>query len=84
MTTTLRSGISAPLSLHVTFHIRYTKWKRLMAKFEANRIELVILGSHTVSGTQCPVPSDQVKWWSESRAVALKGQCPVGNRGEYS
>ena len=35
--------------------------------------ELVIQGSHMVSGTRCPAGSDPVKKWSESRAAALKG-----------
>ena len=35
-----------------------------------------------VSGTRCPAWSDQVKKWSESRAAAPKGRCPVGHRGE--
>ena len=45
--------------------------------------ELVIQGSHMVSGTRCPAWSDQLKKWSESKAVAPKGRCPVGQRGEF-
>ena len=45
--------------------------------------KLVIQGSHMVSGTRCPAWSDQVKKWSESRAVAPKGRCPVGHRGKF-
>ena len=40
--------------------------------------------SHMVSSTQCPAKSDPVKKWSESRAAALKGQCPVDHKGEFS
>ena len=36
-----------------------------------------------VSGTRCPAWSDQLKKWSESRAAAPKGRCPVGHRGEF-
>ena len=43
----------------------------------------VIQGSHRVSGTRCPAGSDSVKKWSESRAAAPKGRCPVGHRGEF-
>ena len=42
----------------------------------------VIQGSHMVSGTRCPAWIDWLKKWSESRAAAPKGQCPVGHRGE--
>ena len=45
--------------------------------------ELVIQGLHMVSGTRCPAWSDQLKKWSESRAAAPKGRCPVGHRGEF-
>ena len=45
--------------------------------------QLVIQGSHMVSGTRRPAGSDPVKRWSESRAVALKSQCPVEHRGEF-
>ena len=45
--------------------------------------ELVIQGSHMVSGTRCPAGSDPVKRWSESRAAAPKGRCPVEHRGEF-
>ena len=43
----------------------------------------VIQGSHMVSGTRCPAWSDYLKKWSESRAAAPKGRCPVGHRGEF-
>ena len=36
--------------------------------------ELVIQGSHMVSGTRCPAGSDSVNKWSESRAAAPKGK----------
>ena len=36
-----------------------------------------------VSGTLCPAWNDQLKQWSESRAAAAKGRCPVGHRGEF-
>ena len=36
-----------------------------------------------VSGTQCPAWSDWLKEWSESRAAAPKGRCPVGHRGDF-
>ena len=36
-----------------------------------------------VSGTRCPAGSDPVKRWSESRAAAPKGRCPVEHRGEF-
>ena len=36
-----------------------------------------------VSGTRCPACSDPVKKWSESRAAAPKGRCPVEHRGEF-
>ena len=45
--------------------------------------KLVIQGSHMVSGTRCPARSDSVMTWSESRAAAPKGRCPVGHRGEF-
>ena len=45
--------------------------------------QLVIQGSHMVSGTRCPAGSDPVKKWSESRAAAPKGRCPVEHRGEF-
>ena len=41
--------------------------------------ELVIQGSHMVSGTRCPAWSNQLKRWSGSRAAAPKGRCPVGH-----
>ena len=31
---------------------------------------------------RCPASSDQLKKWSESRAAASKGWCPLGHRGE--
>ena len=34
-----------------------------------------------VSGTRCPAGSDPVKKWSESRAAAPKGRCPVEQGG---
>ena len=43
----------------------------------------VIQGSHMVSGTRCPAWSDQLKKWSERRAAAPKGRCPVGHRDEF-
>ena len=43
----------------------------------------VIQGLLIVSGTRCPAWSDQLNKWSESRAVAPKGKCPVGHRGEF-
>ena len=46
------------------------------------RSQLVIQGSHMVSGTRCPAWSNQLKRWSGSRAAALKGRCPVGHREE--
>ena len=45
--------------------------------------KLVIKGWHMVSGTCCPACGDQVKWVRESRAAVLKGQCPVGHKGEF-
>ena len=36
-----------------------------------------------VSGTQCPAWSDQRKNWSESRAAAPKGQCPVERKDDF-
>ena len=36
-----------------------------------------------VSGTRCPAGSYKLKKWSESRAAASKGQCPVGHRDEF-
>ena len=45
--------------------------------------KLVIQGSHMVSGTRCPAGKDAVKKGSESRAVVLKGQCPVEHMGEF-
>ena len=36
-----------------------------------------------VSDTRCPAGSDPVKRWSESRAAAPKGRCPVEHRGEF-
>ena len=50
---------------------------------EEEETELVIQGSHMVSGTRCPAGSDPVKKWSESRAAAPKGRCPVEHRGEF-
>ena len=52
-------------------------------KREIGGKELVIQGSHMVSGTRCPARSDQLKKYSESRAAAPKGRCPVGHRGEF-
>ena len=46
--------------------------------------ELVIQGSHMVGGTRCPAGSDPVKKWSESRAAAPKGRCPVEHRGNFN
>ena len=46
-------------------------------------VKQVIQGSHMVSGTRCPARSDQLKKYSESRAAAPKGRCPVGHRGEF-
>ena len=54
--------------------LRVQGWKRK---------KLVIQGSHMVSGTRCPAGSDPVKKWSESRAAAPKGQCPVEHRGNF-
>ena len=36
-------------------------------------------------GQRFPIPclELQVKKWSESRAAAPKGRCPVGHRGEF-
>ena len=45
--------------------------------------QLVIQGSHMVSGTQCPAWSGVLQEWSESRAAALKSGFPVGHRGEF-
>ena len=45
--------------------------------------QLVIQVSHMVSGTWCLAWSDQQKDWSESRALASKGRCPVGHMGEF-
>ena len=50
---------------------------------ELQYLEKVIQGSHMVSGDRCPACSDQLKKWSESRAAAPKGRCPVGHRGEF-
>ena len=47
----------------------------------AERKKLVIQGLHMVSGTRCPAGTDPVKKWSEGRAAAPKGRCPVGHRG---
>ena len=35
-----------------------------------------------LSDKPCPA-SDKLKKWSESRAAAPKGRCPVGHRGEF-
>ena len=43
----------------------------------------LIQGSHMVSGSGCPARSDQVKKWSESRAAALKSQCPFEHKKEF-
>ena len=45
--------------------------------------KVVIQGSHMVSGTQCPAGSDPVEKWSESRAAAQKGRCPVEHKGKF-
>ena len=45
--------------------------------------KLVIQGLHMVSDTRCPAGSDSVMKWSESRAAAPKGRCPVEHRGEF-
>ena len=52
-------------------------------KGEGKEEELVIQESHMVSGSRCPAWSDQLKKWSESRAAAPKGRCPVGHRGGF-
>ena len=36
-----------------------------------------------VSGTRCSAGSDSLMKWSESRAAAPKGRCPVEHRGEF-
>ena len=46
-------------------------------------MELVIQGSHMVSGARCPAGSDPVKKWIESRAAAPKGLCPAEYRMEF-
>ena len=43
---------------------------------------VVLQGSHLVSSTQCPAWSDHLKEWSEIRAAAPKGQCPIRRMGE--
>ena len=49
------------------------KKKRKMKKL-VDLKELIIHGSHVVSGTRCPAGrSGPVKKWSESRAAAPKG-----------
>ena len=45
--------------------------------------QLVIQGSHMVSGSRCPAGSDPVENWSESWAAASKGRCPVEHKGEF-
>ena len=50
---------------------------------EEEEEKLVIQGSHMVSGTRCPAGSGPVQRWSESRAAAPKGRCPVEHRGEF-
>ena len=37
-----------------------------------------------VRGTRCPAWSDKLQKWSEWRAAALNGLCPVEHRGEAS
>ena len=54
-----------------------------MKRLKQGKNKPVIQGSHMVSGTRCPAWSDQLKKWSESRAAAPKGRCPVGHRGEF-
>ena len=51
---------------------------------EQMKLQLVIQGSHMVSGTRCPAGSDPVMKWSESKAAAPKGRCPVKHRGGIS
>ena len=53
------------------------------ASGQGSYAQLVIQGSHMVSGTRCPAGSDPVKKWSEGRAAAPKGRCPVEHRGEF-
>ena len=48
-----------------------------VGKGRGNKEKLVIQGSRMVSGTRCPAGSDPVKKWTESRAAAQKGCCPV-------
>ena len=48
-----------------------------------NDDQQVIQGSHMVSSTRCPAGSDPVKRWSESRAAAPEGQCPVEHKGDF-
>ena len=57
--------------------------KKKRKKGRGRKKELVIQGSHMVSGTRCPARNDQLKKYSESRAAAPKGRCPVGHRGEF-
>ena len=50
---------------------------------KAEKLKLVIRGSHMVSGTRCPAWNNAVKKWSESRAAAPKERYPVEHRGEF-
>ena len=81
------------LGIHIEDTMKPTKQCAAAAKeanFTLGQIQrafhyriLVIQGSHMVSGTRCPAGSDLVKRWSESRAAAPKGRCPVEHRGEF-
>ena len=57
--------------------------KNVEKKEETKEGKKVIKGLHMVSGTRCPAWSDQLKKWSESRAAAPKGRCPVRHRDEF-
>ena len=66
--------------------ISFQQWRLRFYKYlfrMSYQIEQVIQGLHMVSGSRCPAWSDQLKKWSESRAAAPKGRCPVGHRGEF-
>ena len=65
------------LNYHVP--MQFGKWS-----VQGLRDELVIQGSHMVSGTQCPAGSDPVKKWSEtvragqlSTAAQKAKRCPI-------
>ena len=77
-------GLTSNAVNHDFFVISLLRLLQLVSNCFQHRFkQLVIQRSHMVSGTQCPAWSDLMKKWRESRAAALKGQCPVEHGEEF-